>query len=637
SDNEADVSKPFKDAFQQKTTMPHSKRNSISLWAIASAIWLFGVVFFSLYFIGINIIAGKKLGKTAVDINNNEILDILDQCKRLSGIKCDIPVIFQRHIKTPALYGVLKPKLLIPVDLLEHLDREDLKYVILHELCHYRRKDTLTGFIMICINTLYWFNPLVWYAFTRIKEDRELLVDQMVLSFVQKHERRTYALTLVKILEISSEKYRLHNAVGIIEGRVSNMEHRIKLINMFKKKSLIIGIEIGLFIAVISVVLMIFINNSVGLPQYTGSKTVVSKVKSQTDRGVIFDRNGIALVKRISASKSLYPYKSLASHVIGYTGKDNMGLSGVEKLMDDRGMSRNNAVLTIDKYIQGIAEKSLESAMKKYRHNCGTAIVIDTSTGEILAMSSKPDFDLNSPFAKPNDINSNEWSRMTEAQKSKRIASLYQKNKAISETFIPGSSFKAVTAAMGLEKKVIKPDTLVNDSPVKIQGNMIRCWRTQKLHGKETFTNAVCNSCNPVFANITLKVGAKCFSDYLNGFGLCSVSKLGLKGEVSSVFKNKPTEYDISVASIGQGIKVTPLQLVMAYGAIANEGKLMEPHIIKEVKASGSKTVNIYEPKVIRNIISKQTSNILKGILSQCVSRGTAGNAYVKGYNIAGM
>lgn len=362
-------------------------------------------------------------------------------------------------------------------------------------------------------------------------------------------------------------------------------------------------------------------------------------------------------------TKRFYPNNNLAAHVIGFTGIDNQGLSGVELTMDQylRGVPGRilgevdaggrdlpfykeqripaqdgySVVLTIDETIQHIAEKTIEKAIADNKViNGATAIVLDPRTGEVLAMVSKPDFNLNDPKGAPPGVDPATW-KGTSSEEIKKLSETVWRNKAVTDTYEPGSTFKAITSAAALEENVIKPDSRVTDRTVTVGGWDINCWKPN-AHLDESFTEGVYNSCNPVFVRVAQSMGIPTFYKYVKAFGFYDKTGIELPGEARSIFHQKPAEVDMASASFGQRFQITPMQLITAYGAIANGGKLLKPTLIKEVRDSEGNVIKKSEPQLVRNVISKQTADTLKGILEGVVSLGTGKNAYVKGYRLAG-
>ncbi len=369
-------------------------------------------------------------------------------------------------------------------------------------------------------------------------------------------------------------------------------------------------------------------------------------------------------------TKRYYPFGNFASHVIGFTGTDNQGLYGIEKAYDEdlrgtagRVISAKNAigvempykyekkydskdglsvVLTIDETIQHFAEKHLEQAMAETNPAMGASvIVVSPKTGGILAMATKPDFDLNKPFEIiDTGMLAGIESLPAEQQKDARSQALTKlwRNKAVSDTYEPGSVFKILTAAMGLEEGVVKPtDNFVCTGAVKVGGETIHCWKTQG-HGAETFKEGFKNSCNPVFMGVGERVGADRFIRYFKNFGLDAKTGFDIIGESQSVFHKPETfrEVELATSSFGQSFNVTPLQMVAAISAVVNGGKLYKPHIVKELKDKDGNTVKTIEPTMVRQVISEQTSATMREFLEYVVTDGTGKNAYIKGFRVGG-
>jgi stage V sporulation protein D (sporulation-specific penicillin-binding protein) len=248
-------------------------------------------------------------------------------------------------------------------------------------------------------------------------------------------------------------------------------------------------------------------------------------------------------------------------------------------------------------------------------------------------MCSKPDFDLKNLDSIAEGLSAASWTDMQDIEQEKFKA--VWRNKAITDTYEPGSVFKAITAAAGLEEGVITPNSMVDDYTVDVDGHKINCLKPN-AHGEQTFSQSVYNSCNPPFVKIAQDIGIEKFYNYIDKFGFYDLTGIELSGESKSQIHKKPTEIDMAVASFGQRFNVTPIQILSAYGAIANGGNLVKPQIIKKVSNSKGNTIKEFEPLVVRKVISEQTSKTLREILEGAVSQGTGKNAYVQGYKIAG-
>lgn len=376
-------------------------------------------------------------------------------------------------------------------------------------------------------------------------------------------------------------------------------------------------------------------------------------------------------------SKRYYQY-NIASHIIGFTGYDNNGMQGIERTFDDYLMGRagsvlsartasglsseyqyeeaydaqkgDDVVLTIDETIQSILEKYLEQACVENQLKEGACgIVMNPQTGEILAMATKPDFDLNKPTDltrfKKYAIQMDTAFANTESEDdevaNEAIASIRNKmwrNKALSDTYEPGSTFKILTAAMALEEGAASLSTQFFCSGSKqVADRTIRCHKTAG-HGAEDFARGVINSCNVVFMDLGERLGSSKFQEYFKAFGLTQKTGIELIGESGSVYYHgKMSETDIATSSFGQGFSVTPMQMITAISSVINGGNLMKPQIVKEIRNRGGIVKSFY-PEVVNRVISAETSATMRSILESVVNdpKGTGKNAYIKGYRIGG-
>ncbi len=363
-------------------------------------------------------------------------------------------------------------------------------------------------------------------------------------------------------------------------------------------------------------------------------------------------------------SKRYYPYGSLAAHAIGFTGDDNQGLFGLELSLDSylkgtdgkilteldvagtelpfafesriEAVDGYNVITTLNSDIQRIAENIVKQAIADNNSKDGAVCIIANSkTSEILAMVSEPGFDLNTPRTLPLGYTIEGWTGL----RSSDVQLLYStvwRNKAIMDTYEPGSTFKSITTAMALEEDIVELDTIVDDFPVTVFGATIHCWSKEYPHGTETFLQAVYNSCNPVFVKISHLIGVKTFYEYVESFGFKDYSGIELSGEGKSIFHDDPTKLDMSVASFGQRFQITPIQMVAAYNAIANGGYLIQPSLTDAIVDKQGNIIYDFEPQIVRQVISKETSDKLRIILEGVVTEGGGKNAYVEGYRVAG-
>lgn len=377
------------------------------------------------------------------------------------------------------------------------------------------------------------------------------------------------------------------------------------------------------------------------------------------------DLTGVFLVED---TKRFYPYNSLAAHVIGSTGSDNQGLSGVEMVYEEylKGKpgkvitSRNNdsvdlqyekyentingcdVVLTIDEVIQHFVESELEQTCKDYKvENGASCIIMNAKTGEILAMATYPTFDLNAPFTITNEKVLNEINALEGEEKTQRYNDeIYKmwRNKAVVDSYEPGSTFKSITACMALEEGVVSLNEIFNCSgSMKVADTVINCWKAGG-HGSETFVQGVEGSCNPLFMTLGARVGASSFYKYYKAFGFTETTGFDLPGETAGTFHemNKFNEVELATSSFGQTFTITPLQLITAYSAITNGGNMVRPHIVKQIVDSDGNVLVNNEPEVIRQVISKETADTVCNVLEGVVSKNTGKNAYIKGFRVAG-
>ena len=400
------------------------------------------------------------------------------------------------------------------------------------------------------------------------------------------------------------------------------------------------------------------------------------------------DENKIKAICFRPETKRVYPFSNLAAHVIGFTGMENemlTGRFGIEAQYNEylkgvpgkiitakNGVGRSlnaeyssyidaqdgySLILTFDWAIQGFLEKHLETAFAESQpRERVTGIVMDVNTGEILAMSTKPDFDLNKPnFIDPEVLkyinldqktleNINKQTFESEEDKEKEI--IMQKlfklwnNKAITEPYEPGSTFKVITAAMALEEKVVKPTDgfYCAGEYVVVAGTPPVGCHLRSGHGSVTFERGLQQSCNPTLMQTAAKIGVPTFLKYFEAFGYRQKTGIDLPSEAMSI-THKPEDFrsmELAISSFGQRFKVTPIQQLTAIAAVANGGKLITPHVVKAIIDSDGNVIKNFEPEIKRMVISQDTTKVLSRILAEGVSgNGAARNAFVKGYEIA--
>lgn len=300
----------------------------------------------------------------------------------------------------------------------------------------------------------------------------------------------------------------------------------------------------------------------------------------------------------------------------------------------------SNVYLTIDVNIQSIVEKYLSQAVVDNIADYGTAIVMEPSTGNILAMANYPDYDLNTPFTPTSQTALASWSTMSSEEKTNYLYDMWR-NKAVQNTYEPGSVFKIITASVGLEEGIVDentPDTFYCAGSELVDNIAINCWRHTNPHLGQSLKQALANSCNPSFIQLGLKIGAPTLFKYYNAYGLLSTTNSDFYGEQNSIFYNPKSirKFELATMSFGQGINITPLQLVTAVSAIANEGVLMKPRIVDKIVDTNTGSVTTPDPVRVRQVVSKKTANEVMDMLDYAVSSGTGKYADVKGYSIGG-
>ena len=375
--------------------------------------------------------------------------------------------------------------------------------------------------------------------------------------------------------------------------------------------------------------------------------------------------------------KRYYPYNDFAAAVIGFTGSDGQGLSGIEYQYDsyltgvsgrivtendgwgtmmpfeyqqkEDAQDGNSLVLTIDETIQHFLEKYLKQGIIDYKVAEGAvAVCMDVKTGEVLGMAVENSYDLNNPYEVADESARKELEKLSGTQKEQRTNELLAKqwrNKAISDTYYPGSVFKIITASSALEEKAadLNSSYFCSGSLVPYEGVQPIYCHNHEGHGSQNFTEALCNSCNPAFMMIGKSLGEEKFWEYFQSFGFNSRTGIDLPGEATGLFFQHDGEpegsmwpVDLAIGSFGQGVTVTPIEMVTAVSAVANGGYAVRPYLVKQILDAEGNVVETTEPVIKRQIISKDTVEKMSAILEQNATEGTAKNGYVAGYRVAG-
>lgn len=378
-----------------------------------------------------------------------------------------------------------------------------------------------------------------------------------------------------------------------------------------------------------------------------------------------------AIIGMTQTTKRYYPSNNFASTVIGFTGTDDQGLAGVEAYYDEvltgtpgriitakdavsnampnefesriDAQDGNSLVLTIDQNIQHYLDKGIEDVVTQYQAKGGYGIAMNPKTGEVYAITNKPDFNLNSPWIVDYQTTKNNIASIADEEEKKKAESAavqaQWRNRVVSDIYVPGSVFKCFTASAALEEKVVSLNTTFTcTGKIHIIDDVWMKCHKHEGHGHENLTQGLENSCNPFFITIGQNLGAANFFKYYTGFGFTEKTGIDLPGESDSFYKteDKLDIVSLSSASFGQTNSVTPIQMCTALSAIANGGKLMQPYVVKEILDSDGNTVSKTEPTVKRQVISEETARTVRGMMESVVTNGTGKNAYVAGYHVGG-
>lgn len=375
------------------------------------------------------------------------------------------------------------------------------------------------------------------------------------------------------------------------------------------------------------------------------------------------------VIQLLDDYKRYYPQNDLASCVIGFTGSDEQGLEGVEYQYDSylsgtpgRIITAKNArgtdmpfqyeqnveaedgdsiYLTIDETVQSICEKYMKQGIVDNNVlNRGVCVAMDVNTGAILAMVTVDGYDLNDPYTLPKETQKKikAMSEKKQAQAESEALAAMWRNKAITDTYMPGSVFKMCTASMALEEgKVNDSSTFVCSGSIVVGGETIHCSHLEG-HGTQNFVQATSNSCNPAFIQIGQLLGINKFCQYYQGFGFSEKTGIDLPGEADDSFwkEGTMTDVDLAVASFGQNFSITPIQMITACSAVANGGYVLQPYVVSKITDSNGNVIKNVEKKVKRQVVSKETSDKMNEILAYNTETSGASQGYVAGYKVAG-
>ena len=397
-------------------------------------------------------------------------------------------------------------------------------------------------------------------------------------------------------------------------------------------------------------------------------KQVENNIKEQISDFI--SENNLNCIGMEQATKRYYPYDNLASSVIGFTGADDQGLSGLEAYYDEQltgtngrvitakdaylndidndyettvdATDGNSIVTTLNQTIQYYLERGLRETLEDYQAKGAYGVVMNCNTGAVLAMASLPDFNCNEPYELTYDKNINKLESITDDEEKAIYESEAVQNQwrnfTVNDTYVPGSVFKTFIASAALEENVADLNTSYTcTGGIQVDTYRMNC-HLHSGHGTQTFTQGLENSCNPFFITVGQKLGVHNYFKYFDAFGFTQRTGIDLPGEASPQYYTED-QYgivELSSASFGQTNSLTPIQVCTGLCAIANGGKLVKPYLVSSIVDSDGKTVQKTEPQVVRQVISEETSATVRGMMKSVVDNGTGKNGYVAGYRVGG-
>ncbi|MDD6291395.1 MAG: penicillin-binding transpeptidase domain-containing protein [Lachnospiraceae bacterium] len=405
-----------------------------------------------------------------------------------------------------------------------------------------------------------------------------------------------------------------------------------------------------------------------GLPEEKVRKRVekyssIEKIKSNVDKetGNRILAYGYAGVKVDEDYKRDYPYDDLASKVLGFTGGDNQGIIGLEAVYDSylqgtdgmiltttdaRGVevnnigeervepiAGNNLRISMDANIQMFAEQAAEKAYIQKEADSVSIIVMNPQNGELMAMVDYPEFNLNEPF-----VLTGEYEQYVGTEEEQDYLNQMWRNHCINDTYEPGSTFKIITASAALEEKVVSlEESFYCPGYIVVEDRRIRCHKTTG-HGAESFVEGIENSCNPVFINIGLRIGADRFYDYFEQFGLLEKTHIDLPGEAATIMHKRENIglVELATISFGQSFQITPIQLATTVSSIINGGTRITPHFGVQVEDTDGTVTESFTYDTREGVCSEETSETMRYLLEKVVSEGGGNKAYIEGYEIGG-
>ena len=514
-----------------------------------------------------------------------------------------------------------------------------------------RRKRFKVAIVAVCLIFTVFIGRIAWIQFVMGDELKRMAYEQQSLERAVNPRRGTiYDATGKTILAVSSTV----NTVTVNPTNISK-ENKEKVAEALSN---IFDLDYETVLKKVN--------------KKTSIENIARKVeKEKTDElRVWMEANNIETGINIDEdTKRYYPYNSLASQVIGFCGSDNQGLDGIEAIYEDElqgekgritkvtdanggeienegesytsAVDGNDLVLSIDATIQGIAEKYLkEACIDNKCTDGGNIIVMNPKTGDILAMAGYPDYNLNTPYETTIEELRESWDNLSETEQVAEMQKVWR-NKAVADTYEPGSTFKLITASAALEEGITTTDKqgeFCCTGGITVAGVRISCWRYYNPHGSESLRQALMNSCNPVFIGLGQEIGVSKYYDYLEKFGLLKRTGIDLPGEAGSIFLNedKVGPVELATISFGQRFEITPIQMITAVSTIANKGTYVKPRIVKQIINSVTGEITDIPIEETEGVISQKTAEDVLSMMGTVVAEGTGKNARVQGYSIGG-
>lgn len=635
-------------------------------WEWAVAIWMLGVVALAMRNGGAMARLHRRLRAESGRGNRGDaavetVEAIWQACCHRFSLSHAPRLVFTDCVETPALFGMLRPVLLIPTSQRALFSREDWEHLFMHELAHYQRHDHWMQALQLLAQTIHWFNPLVWMGIRWMRADQELAADERALQRLTGDRSVAYGATLLKVLSVASamsatsasRQVRVEpGMIGIVSDR-AQMKDRLQRIVAFgpaKWRGTVVGVGV-IFVAAVAV-----------LGREPLEKLVKRLVSTPAQRGQIVDRHGepLAVDRRDEHGwRREYPHGSLAAHVLGYMqrphGSQRAGREGLEVTFDNflagkpgetlqrldaqgRVVSEKEArqpiagktvVTTLDLELQRLCEKALEEGGKP-----GAMVVVDPKNGDVLAMASWPSFDPNSFFPV---ISKENFQALVNDPANPLIGRAYR------AAYPVGAMFKVVTALAALQEGVIRGETKIANPPtVEIDGTTLRDWKKED-RGEIDLTEALMQNAETWFYQVGMKTGETAIREMATGLGFAKKTEIPLPGEAEGqLAKVTPPAVSLARLATGAGSTATPLQMALAMATLADNGSRYQARLVKEIRPSDKKNGGEYPPirlgqlSVRPDALAELRKAMVGVVHGDGGKTGTAGRAIVDGTLVAG-